>query len=117
MTDHHDLVGVAGAGLRNDVALAHPGAFAVLTGRLKGRGAGLEPDVAQHIDHVLDARVVAGSPSGPVATVFVGDLLQRLKVLHCPGVAHLTSQLLHQRPVRRGGLPAPLLQKNRRQSR
>jgi len=30
---------------------------------------------AQHAGHVIDARVVAGCPGGPVAAVFVGDLL------------------------------------------
>ena len=55
--------------------------------------------------HVLDARLVAAGPGGPVAAVLVGDLLQRLQVRQCPGIAHLTGQLLHQWPVRlrRGG--------------
>ena len=93
-TDHHHLAGVSGAGLGNDVAL-RPAALTVSVGGFKGGGAGLEPGLAQHVDHILDAGVVAGGPGGPVAVVLVGDLLQRLKMLHCPGITHLTSQLLH----------------------
>ena len=65
-------------------------------GRFIGRGAGLEPSIAQHVDHILNARVVAGGPGGAIAAVLVGDLLQCLKVLECPGLAHLASQLLHR---------------------
>ena len=101
--DHHDLVGVSGAGLGDDVALRPAAVLPVLPGRLIGWGGGLEPGVTQHVDHIFDAGVVAGGPGGPVAVVFVGDLLQCLKVLHCPGTAHLTCQLLHQWPDRRGG--------------
>ena len=93
--DHHHLAGVAGAGLGDDVALRLAAAFTVLVGRIKGGGAGLEPGVAERLDYVLNARAVAGGPGGPVAAVLVGDLLQCLKVLHCPGIAHLTGQLLH----------------------
>jgi hypothetical protein len=104
--DHHDLAGIAGAGLGDDVALRPAGAIAVLLGRLKGWGAGLEARVAQHADHIFDAGVVAGGPSAPVAAVLVGDLLQCLKVLHCLGIAYLARQSLHQWPSRRGGVGA-----------
>ena len=59
-SDHHDVAGVSAARLSDDVA-ACP-VLTVVSRHLIGRGAHLEAGAAQHADHVLDARVVAGVP-------------------------------------------------------